>query len=227
MSFTLYYKVLFMSDKNQHLETLKDIKMIMEKSSRFISLSGLSGIAAGICALVGVYLVTQKIQCWKIGECLFERLMKEGDDDLLNQLYLIAAGTFLAAFISAFFFTWLRSRKNNIPIWGSAARRLLWSVSMPLLVGAIFLFRMIQFQHYELVAPGTLIFYGLALVNASRFTFKEIRYLGYAEILLGLVNCWMVGYGLHFWAAGFGVLHIVYGINMWYKYERINSTPQV
>lgn len=209
-----------MKEQNQQpLDTLKDIKQMMERSSRFISLSGWSGIAAGVCALAGVYLVTQKIDCWKIGDCLFRRLINEGGE-LEKQLYTIAAGTFTAAFSLAFLFTWLRSKKNNLPIWGPLARRLMWSVAVPLAAGAIFLYRMIELRQYELIAPGSLIFYGLALVNASKYTLSEIRYMGYTEILLGLINCWLTGYGLQFWALGFGVLHIIYGAIMWWKYER-------
>ena len=59
---TLYYKVLFMNEQNQHLETLQDIKKIMERSSRFLSLSGLSGIAAGICALAGSVIAYKWIE---------------------------------------------------------------------------------------------------------------------------------------------------------------------
>ncbi|MEP6700372.1 MAG: hypothetical protein ABJA85_03625 [Bacteroidota bacterium] len=209
-----------MEEKNQQpLDDLKDIKEMMERSSRFISLSGLSGIAAGICALVGLYLVVLKIDCWKIDDCLFPLLRNEGRE-LEKQLYLIAAGTFAAAFISAFFFTWIRSKKNKVPVWGPVARRLMWNEVVPLVAGAFFLYAMIRLKQYELVAPGCLVFYGLALVNASKYTLSEIRYLGYLEILLGLINCWYTGYGLQFLAVGFGMLHIIYGAIMWWKYER-------
>ena len=65
-----------------------------------------------------------------------------------------------------------------------------------------------------------LIFYGLALINSSKYTFFEIRYLGIAEIVLGLIASVFVSSGLILWAAGFGLLHIIYGIIMYYKYER-------
>src|SRR5688500_6884094 len=96
----------------------------------------------------------------------------------------------------------------------------MWSLMGPLVAGRLFLYRMIQLHQYELVAPGCLIFYGLALVNAAKYTLGEVRYLGYGQLFLGIISCWATGYGLYFWAAGFGVLHIVYGIIMWYKYER-------
>lgn len=208
---------------NPHPEqTLADIRQMMERSSRFISLSGLSGIAAGLCALGGVYLVTREMDCWKIGDCLFRRLVTEGGS-LERKLYAIAAGTFVAALSLAFLFTWLRSRKKGMPLWGPVSKRLLWNVSVPLVAGAVFLMALIRLQQYELIAPGCLVFYGLALVNASKYTYTEIRYLGYGEIMLGLLNSWMIGYGLHFWALGFGVLHIIYGALMWWRYERISE----
>ena len=82
--------------------------------------------------------------------------------------------------------------------------------------------RMMQLGEYALVAPGCLVFYGLALVNASKYTLGEIRYLGYGQLVLGIVNLWNVSYGLWFGALGFGILHIIYGIWMWYKYEKNN-----
>ena len=45
---------------NEHLENLKEIRTLMERSSKFLSLSGLSGISAGIIALVGAFMVYSK-----------------------------------------------------------------------------------------------------------------------------------------------------------------------
>ena len=39
--------------KEEQLQNLAEIRSLMERSSRFISLSGLSGVGAGVCALVG------------------------------------------------------------------------------------------------------------------------------------------------------------------------------
>ena len=105
-------------------------------------------------------------------------------------------------------------------MWGATSQRLLINVAIPMGVGAIYLFKQMQFGNYGLIAPGCLIFYGIALINGAKYTFGEIRFLGYAMTALGIINCWFPGYGLYFWAAGFGLLHIVYGIVMWNKYER-------
>jgi hypothetical protein len=209
-----------MNTPQQPLEELQHIKRMMERSSRFISLSGLSGVAAGICALAGAWFASQKINCWVKGDCQLSRLISSAGDNLINELFWIATLTFVAAFISAFFFTYLRSKKNGTPIWGSTTMRLFWNTFIPIAVGGAFLIRMMQLGEYQLVPPGCLLFYGLALVNASKYTLSEVRYLGYGQIVLGLFNLWLIGYGLQFWAMGFGVLHIVYGIMMWWKYER-------
>ncbi|MEP6675894.1 MAG: hypothetical protein ABJA78_12085 [Ferruginibacter sp.] len=209
-----------MNENQQSLETLADIKRMMERSSRFISLSGLSGVSAGVCALAGAWFASQRINCWVNGHCELGRLMEQGGRPLLNNLFWIAAITFIAAFSTALLFTFLRSKKNGTSIWGRATMRLLWNTMIPLLAGGIFLLRMLELQQYDLVAPGCLIFYGLALVNASKYTLGEVRYLGYGQIIIGIINLWNYGYGLQLWALGFGVLHIIYGATMWWKYER-------
>jgi hypothetical protein len=209
-----------MSNQQETLDDLKHIKHMMERSSRFISLSGFSGIAAGICALVGAWFAHKKIYCWVNGDCTIGGLIDTGGIKLLNNLFWIAAITFLCAFISAFLFTYLRSKKDNTPIWGATTIRLLWNMVIPFTIGAFFIIRMMQLGEFELVAPGCLIFYGLALVNASKYTLGEIRYLGYGQLVLGIINLWLVDYGLYFWTIGFGLLHIVYGLWMWNKYEK-------
>lgn len=209
-----------MNDQQQSLEDIQHIKKMMERSSRFISLSGLSGIAAGICALAGAWFASQQIHCWVKGDCQLGLLINSAGDELINSLFWIATLTFVGAFLSAFIFTYLRSKKNGTPMWGVSSMRLLWNTFIPVAVGAVFLIRMMQLGEFQMVAPGCLIFYGLALVNASKYTLGEVRYLGFGQIVLGIFNLWWLGYGLQFWAMGFGVLHIVYGAMMWWKYER-------
>lgn len=201
-----------MDSQQQSLADIQDIKRIMERSSRFISLSGWSGIAAGICALGGAWLARYFINEFQKGTMQTSYL--EG------MLVMTAGGTFLAAFISAFAFTYTRSRREGVPVWGKTAQRLIFNTAIPLLAGAFVVFRMLEISQYGLLAPCCLIFYGLALVNGSKYTLGEVRYLGYCQLLLGVVNLWLPGNGLLFWALGFGVLHIIYGFVMWWTYER-------
>jgi len=203
---------------------------MMERSSRFISLSGLSGITAGICALTGAWFANGVIEKNKYSVTNL-RSMARGNDDSIgitdwmgNALFQIAAVTFIAAFVLAFIFTYLRSKKTNTPIWGTTARRVLINVSIPMIVGGIYILKLMENAAYGYIAPGCLIFYGLAVLNVSKYTLNEIRYLAYGLLLLGIINLWLVGYGLYFWALGFGVLHIVYGALMWWRYERTQTS---
>ena len=216
-----------MDTQHPPLDTLRDIKRMMERSSRFISLSGWSGVCAGICALGGAWAAHVRLGQylpWYRGTLYYkEHLDTSGFSyiNLLQDLVWIAAITFVAALVSAFIFTYARTRKNGLPIWDRTVQRLTWNTLIPMAAGGIFLLKMMQFGNFGLVAPGCLIFYGLALVNASKYTLGEVRYLGYGQLVLGIINLWAIGYGLYFWAIGFGLLHILYGILMWWKYERV------
>lgn len=215
----VFQSTFIMDNQEQSLAAIQDIKRIMERSSRFISLSGWSGIAAGLCALAGAWTAAHYISVYPLAGPT-----RQGSTTLLEGiLLLVAAVTFIAAFLSAFAFTYMRSRKEGVPVWGNSAQRLLFNTAVPLLAGAFVVYRMLQLGQYGLIAPSSLIFYGLALVNGSKYTLGEVRYLGYFQLLLGVINLWVPGRGLLFWALGFGVLHIIYGVVMWWKYERRNN----
>jgi len=214
-----------MNDSAKLSSELRDIKQMMERSSRFISLSGLSGISAGICALIGAWLGNETIKTYGIEAGSLRRSLDDTYTllhvySLYGRLFQIALLTFAAALISAFIFTYRRSKITNVPIWGNTAQRLIINVTVPVVAGGIFLLALINNGVFGFIAPGCLIFYGLGVLNASKYTLPETRYLGYSEILIGLINLFFIGYGLYFWAIGFGFIHIIYGVFMWWKYER-------
>lgn len=205
------------------LQEVKDIRRLMERSSRFISLSGLSGIAAGFFAIIGALIARYVIfDGYYINYNERGHFAIDDFNSLKLQLIILAAGIFAAAFFSAFYFTWRKSNQQGHSLWNVVSRRLLWNMVIPLVAGGFFILGMLEHNEWRFVAPACLLFYGLALVNASKYTLTDIRYLGYCEIVLGLINMRWVGYGLFFWAFGFGVLHIIYGVVMWWKYERGN-----
>ncbi|MDQ6756033.1 MAG: hypothetical protein M3004_03775 [Bacteroidota bacterium] len=209
-----------MNHIQQPLQELQQIKKMMERSSKFSSISGLSGIAAGICALAGIWVVVKKIAGWKLNHVNNVDIPR-GERDI--ELLLIAIITFTAAAITSFIFIYLRCKKLAIPVLGMSAKRVITNFAIPLFAGSLFIIRLATSGAYELIAPGCLIFYGIALVNAGKYTLNEVKFLGYGEILLGIANLWMINYGLYFWAGGFGILHIIYGTIVWWKYERISS----
>lgn len=186
---------------------LREIKNLMERSSRFISLSGLSGIFAGIYALVGTWLAY----------CIIENTA--GPESLMP-LAGLAMAVLVLSLVTAIFLTTRNARKKNQKVWDKLSQRMLLNLGIPLLSGGIFLLILLYREMYSLAAPVMLIFYGLALINGSKYTLNDIRYLGLLEIALGLIAVAYTGYDLLFWGAGFGVLHIIYGALMYWKYER-------
>lgn len=212
-----------MNVQDQHLDALKDIRKMMQRSSRFISLSGLSGIAVGVWALIGAYFAYVWIGAYYDA---FTRggYTNENFHSLKWNLFLLAGGVAGLALISALYFTWRRAGKNKLPLWDHTTKQLVINTAIPMAAGGLFIIAMLQYSEWRFVAPACLIFYGLGLVNGSKYTLSDIRYLGFLEILLGLINTQFIGYGLYFWALGFGVLHIIYGFVMWWKYEK---TPSV
>ena len=197
------------------LRLIREIK----RSSRFISLSGLSGIAAGIWALIGAYFAYDWIHEYYQG---YEQTgyTNERFSQLKFNLILLSAAVVALALLSAIYFTWRRAGQNKMPLWDHTSKQLVLQTAIPMVTGGLFILAMLQYSEWRFVAPACLIFYGLGLVNGSRYTLTDIRYLGFLEILLGLINTQFIGYGLYFWAAGFGLLHIIYGFVMWWKYER-------
>lgn len=209
---------------NQHLETLHEIRNLMERSSRFISLSGLSGVGAGVCALVGAtiaFLYLDKLPFdGKILDAEALRLdVKWGMSPMLFFL-LDAAIIFVTALAVAIFFTTRKARRKGQKIWDKLTQRLIVHLAIPLCAGGIFCIALFVYNLSGLIAPTMLIFYGLALVNAGKYTFNDINSLGVSEIILGCISLFNIGYGLEFWTLGFGLLHILYGMAMYWKYER-------
>lgn len=198
----------------QSLEALQDIKRMMERSSRFISLSGLSGVSAGVCALIGAYIA----HGW-IHDYVENGFASRTRTSLETQMFGLAIAVLVAALLSSTWFTWRKARKSRLPIWDHASKKLAINMAIPLAAGGFFVIGLLNHAGWSYVAPSCLTFYGLALVNASKYTLTDIRYLGLLEIILGCVCMYYPHDGLYFWTAGFGVLHIIYGLIMWWKYE--------
>lgn len=208
--------------ENEIQDELTSIRSLMERSSKFISLSGLSGVLAGIYALIGAAL-GYKIIYGSGGFFSYrEYVMDDIERSPINMLTLIfiALAVLVASVLTGLALTIRKAKKKGQSVWGNTSRQLLFNMAVPLFTGGALMLVLINRGYFGVVASASLIFYGLALVNASIFTFKDVRYLGICDIFLGLLAGLLPGYGLLFWAFGFGVLHIVYGSIMYIKYDR-------
>lgn len=203
------------------IKDISEIRNMMEKASRVISLSGLSGVFAGFYAIIGAALAHWYFHIYIIENnesLIFSSL--DLYDEIPIFVILLAALVFILSVGSAVYFTTRNSKKKSLPLWDNTTKKLLINLFVPLFAGGIFILVIIYKSYYDLVVPASLIFYGLALLNGGHFTYKDIRYLGYLEIVLGFVSFLSIQYDIIIWSIGFGLLHIIYGVVMYYKYER-------
>lgn len=207
---------------NTPQDDLVAIRQMMERSSKFLSLSGLSGVFAGMCALAGaaiayyIILDTGNIQY----DEYIRSLGNESTQSIRGMLFADALIVLMMALGGAVFFSMRKAKLNHQKVWSKSTKNLLIYLSIPLITGGLFSILLIWHNNVHLVAATTLIFYGLALVNAGKFTFGEIHYLGLSEIVLGLLAGVFIHYGLLIWTIGFGLMHIIYGLMMYLKYEK-------
>ncbi len=222
-------------NQNPH-DQLKEIRSLMERSTRFMSLSGWTGIMAGIYSLIGAiaaYYVIFKMEFTeKISDLSVETYgtgravhynYTNGLSELFSEknilLFLIAIAVILLSATTAFYQSSIKAKQQGVTLWNSTTRRLFVQVAIPLATGGIFCIALLYYGHAGLIAPAMLIFYGLALLNGSKYTLKEFHSLALCEIGLGLLSLLFIGWGLIFWSIGFGVLHIIYGILMQKRYK--------
>jgi tryptophan-rich sensory protein len=222
LNFIIYFVIqstFYMDEK--YLQDISDIKNMMNKSSQFISLSGLGGIMAGIYAMIGAYIAHGMIE-----KCNTYNVNGNYDDiitlqsTLFRSIIFIAFGVLFFSIVTAILLTYNKAKREGETVWNSTSKRLLTNFLIPLVTGGIFSLLLLRNGSYGLIAPVTLIFYGLSCVNASKYTLRDVRYLGITIVIIGLLATEFSGYALEFWALGFGLCHIVYGSMMYFKYDR-------
>ena len=212
-----------MDQQQKQLDALKDIRSMMERSSRFLSLSGLSGVFIGLIAIAGVLVAYTYLGISFQEKGYYQIVLNENGtlnhsvyQFLLTELILLL----VLALVTGIYLASRNAKSQKLPIWDATAKRLVTNMAIPLGAGAAYCCILLYHGHIALIAPATIIFYGLAILNASKYTLHDIRSLGILEIIIGLLASWFVDYGLLFWGLGFGVLHIIYGLYIYFKYEK-------
>ena len=208
-----------MKSEQEYIRDLSEIRSMMERSTRFLSLTGWSGIMAGVYALTGAYIAYRSFYEDFASEA-FDSEKFTGVTENMLDLVLLAVAVLVLAIGTAIFLSHRKSTKKGERLWNAAARRLIINMAIPLVTGGIFILILLSKGLFVLAAPSSLIFYGLALLNASKFTFEELRSLGVIQVVLGLFAAFFVDHAILFWALGFGCMHIIYGIYMHLKYEK-------
>ena len=212
-----------MNKQKEQLETLLEIRSLMERSSRFLSLSGFSGVISGIAAIAGIAAAYLYLGISPDEPGYYKFAVKDnGEPNPAFYAFFLAdiAIVLIVSLLAATLLTIKKARKKGQSVWDATARRLLVNMAIPLVAGGLYCMILLYHGHIAFIAPATLIFYGLALLNASKYTLNDIRALGVIEIIIGLIASVFIEYSLLFWTLGFGILHIVYGMVMYYKYEK-------
>lgn len=208
-----------MKEEQDYVRDIARMRSMMERSSKFLSLSGLAGIMAGIYALAGAW-IAYKVFHFNPDQVVDNTIQSGGLPSGLLKTICIAIAILILTIGTAILLSYKKANKAGEKIWNPTARRLVINMSVPLIAGGLLILILLSKGMIGLVAPFTLLFYGLALYNASKFTYDEMRGLGLIQIGLGLFSAYLVEYGLLCWAIGFGVVHIIYGIYLHYRYER-------
>jgi uncharacterized membrane protein HdeD (DUF308 family) len=206
-----------MKEREIHAE-LASIRDLMERSSKFMSLSGLSGVLAGIYALIGARTGYGIVYAKYGGPTVTEGYAE--NPAVYHQLVLIALSVLVLSIATCILLSIRQAKRNGQQAWNPVSRRMLGSMAVPLATGGLFIIILLTRAQYDLVSPACLLFYGLSLVAASQYTFRDIKWLGLCEVALGLVATFLPAYALLCWVLGFGILHIVYGTIMHVKYDR-------
>lgn len=202
-----------MKDPQDHARDLSEIRSMMERSSKFVWLSGWAGIIAGFYALTGAYIA------YSVFDFNPDAIVYTPSSGILNVVLLAVVICVLAA-ATATLLSYNRAKHRGEKLWNATSRRLLMNMAVPFFTGGILILILIAKGLMGWIAPFSLIFYGLALYNASKYTYGEVRIFGIVQIILGLISAYFVEYGLLIWAAGFGIVHIIYGIYIHFKYEK-------
>ena len=208
-----------MKEERDYTKDIAEIRSMMERSSKFLSLSGWAGFMAGIYALAGAYIAYSYFN-FTADHIIPNTPAAASLSTNLTGVILTAITVLVLAIGTAVLLSYRKAQKRDEKVWNSTSRRMIIHMSVPLLAGGIFMLVLISKNLLGFLAPSSLLFYGLALYNAGNFTYSDIKYLGLIQVALGLASSYYPEYGLLFWALGFGVVHIAYGIYMHLRYER-------
>ena len=205
-----------MSQEKDYIKDITDIRSMMERTTKFLSLSGWAGIMAGIYAVAGAFIAYQVLG-FNPDTMAYESYAITG---YITKIILLALVVLALSVITAVYFSKRRAVKRNEKLWNPTSRRLLVNMGVPLVTGGILALILVYHELTGLLIPVTLLFYGMSLFIAGKYTYEDIKGLGLVQIVFGLVSAYFIEYSLLIWALGFGIAHIFYGIFIHAKYEK-------
>lgn len=207
-----------MENHEEQLAAIQEMRNLMDHATRFKSISGLSGMIAGILSLISLYIVYLRTGISPFEVEALDRIWHSSNQIQISCIFI---GLLIACLGLGLYMAGRNARQAGKSAWDGSAKRLAFSLLIPVLTGGVFSVLLIQLGLVALLAPVTLLFYGMGLLSASKYTLEAVRTVGLILIGLGLFATGFLSYGLVIWALGFGLVHILYGFIIYVKYERV------
>jgi len=175
------------------MDNLSFIRQTMERATAFTAVPGWGGVAMGVLALAAALVADTRPSAAEWAATWL----------VTSALALTLGGWTMAA----------KARRAGTTVFSYSGRRFVLSYLPPLAVGALLSGVLVRAGLYEAL-PGTwLLLYGTGVVTGGAFSVRVVPLMGLCFMGLGVVALFgPAGWGNVLMAAGFGVLHIVFGL---------------
>ena len=174
-------------------DQLRYIRETMERAGEFTGVPGWGGVAAGLSAIAAAYLAS-----------------RQGSPGRWLSIWLVEAVLATAILAPA---AGAKARRTGGKFSSGPGRRFALSFAPPVIVGGLLSLALVEAGLYGLL-PGTwLLLYGTAIVSGGAFSVRVVPVMGLCLILLGAAALYApAAWGNLFMAAGFGGVHIGFGL---------------
>jgi len=174
-------------------DDLRFIRDTMERSSAFTAVSGWGYVLLGTTALGAAWLAARQISPF-------------------SWLQVWLAEGLLAVVIGLLSCTW-KANRRGLPLFSGPARKVALSLAPPLVAGAFLTFLLFRAGLQSALPAMWLLLYGAGIITGGAFSVAILPVMGVSFMLLGgLAVLGPAAWGNWFLAAGFGLLHIVFGL---------------
>ena len=174
-------------------DDLRFIRDTMERSAAFTAVSGWGYILLGLTAIAAAWLAARQVS-----DFAWLRLW------LAEGLVAVAIGLLSC--------TW-KANRRGLPLFSGPARKVALGLAPPLVAGAFLTFLLFRAGLPSALPATWLLLYGAGIMTGGAFSVAIVPVMGFCFMLLGgLAVLSPVAWGNWFLAAGFGGLHIVFGL---------------
>jgi len=175
------------------MDNLRYIRETMEGASAFTAVPGWGGVAMGITALGTAALASTR-----------------SDQKLWLGTWI---GEALISFCIAAWAVYRKAGRAAFPPLSKPGRKFALSFSPPMIAGLLLTIALYRAGHVEMLPGSWLLLYGAAVTNAGAFSVRIVPAMGLCFMLCGVCALFSpAGWGNGFMAAGFGGLHILFGL---------------